>query len=115
MVLISLAIFFDLLLTIWIDKKASDSRLSNEGTPDNSNDTSVGTNIAPKKPKHGPSDYELKKQANIEENRKLLAGLGLSNGGSSAILGNSLTNKKKGEKEERYAFCLFCIVFPTII
>jgi hypothetical protein len=44
-----------------------------------------------------------------------LAGLGLSNGGSSAILGNSSMKKKKGEKEERYAFCLFCIVFPTII
>lgn len=46
MVLISLAFFFDSLLTIWIDKKTCDSRalssLSHEGTPDNSNDAGIG-------------------------------------------------------------------------
>ena len=60
MVLISLAIFFESLLTIWIDKKTCDSRalssLTQEGTPDNLNDAGIGTNIAEKQ-EHGPSDY----------------------------------------------------------
>jgi hypothetical protein len=105
MVLGSLAFLFESLLTIWLDKNTCESRalsnLSRKGTPDNSNEATVSRNIVAKKQQHGPSDYELKRQANIEENRKLLDELGLSKGGSSAIVGKSSTRKKKGEKEER--------------
>jgi hypothetical protein len=84
------------------------SSLSHQGTPDNSNDSEAEA-IAEKQ-HNGPSEYEMRRQANIAENQKLLANLGLSEGGGSAILGMSPTNEmgKKG-KGKRYALCLFCL------
>lgn len=83
------------------------SSLSHQGTPDNSNDSEAEA-IAEKQ-HNGPSEYEMRRQANIAENQKLLANLGLSEGGST-ILGKSPTNemRKKG-KGKGYAFCLFCL------
>jgi hypothetical protein len=66
----------------------------------------------------GPSEYELQREANIAKNQKLLASLGLSMGGSG-VLGLEKSSKKvkrgKGEKGKRYAFCLFCAAYPTMI
>jgi hypothetical protein len=78
------------------------STLSDQGTLSTGipNDASSSTSIADSETQsrqldHGPSDYEKRRQANIAENRRLLASLGLE-GGSSALL-----------KEKGYAFCLF--------
>jgi hypothetical protein len=59
----------------------------------------------------GPSEYELRREANIAENRQLLASLGLLEGGSS-LLDNPLSKvkRKKGDKEKRYAFCLSLLI-----
>lgn len=105
---------------ICIDKKACDSRsllgLSHEGTPDISNEASTtGSTGMATKEQHGPSEYELRRKANIEENQRLLASLGLSGGGSSIIdKQSSKGKKKKGAKGERY-FGLFCCAFPSMI
>jgi hypothetical protein len=94
------------------------SSLSNQGTPspDNFNDASSSTSTAnsePQKRQHGPSEYELRQAANIAENKRLLASLGLD-GGTSAILGK----RKKGEKGKAkgYVF-LFCTAYrhPSMI
>jgi hypothetical protein len=88
------------------------SSLSHEGTPEISNDATA-TSIAEKR-QHGPSEYELRRQANIAENNRLLAGLGLSEGGSSALKKLSSKEKKKnGEKKKRYGFCFVYIVSQT--
>ena len=105
---------------ICIDKKACDSRsllgLSHEGTPDISNEASTtGSTRMAAKEQHGPSEYELRRQANIEENQRLLASLGLSGGGSSIIdKQSSRGRRKKGGKGERY-FGLFCCSFSSMI
>ena len=99
--------------------------LSHQGTPtpDNSSDASSSTSIAAsvvttQRQQHGPSEYELRREANIAENKQLLASLGLSEGGSSAILGKPSTNekRKKGEKgkAEGYVF-LFYNAHPSMI
>ena len=88
--------------------------LSHQGTPDNSNDSAA---IA-ERPQHGLSESELQREANISENRKLLSSLGLLEGGSSAKESDKSLKKvkgKKGEKGKRYAFCLFCAAYPTMI
>lgn len=78
--------------------------LSHQGTPENSNDLDAEA-VA-----NGQSEYELRREANIAENQKLLASLGLSEGGSSALLGKSPMNEKgKKGKGKGYAFCLFCL------
>jgi hypothetical protein len=99
---------------------------SHQGTPspDESNDASSSASIAdsesetPRR-RHGPSEYQLRREANIAENQKLLASLGLSGGGSSAILGNLPTQTKKGEKGKGkgkgYAFFFFCIAYRTMV
>jgi hypothetical protein len=79
--------------------------LSHQGTPDNSNDTDA---IAERQD-NGPSEYQLRRQANIEENRKLLSSLGLS-------ASHKLLKKVKGKRREKgkgYVFCLFCAAYPT--
>ena len=86
------------------------SSQSHQGTPSpgESNDAS-SANIAdsetPRR-RQGPSEYQLQREANIAENQQLLARLGLSGGGSSAILGNLPTEKGK-EKEKGYV--LHCL------
>jgi hypothetical protein len=97
------------------------SSLLHQGTPSpgNSNDASSNTSREDsetqktQKRKHGPSEYELRREANIAENQQLLASLGLSEGGNNAILGKSLTKekRKKGEKGkgEGYVFLLSII------
>jgi len=88
--------------------------LSHQGTPDNSNDLDA---IAERQ-QDGLSEYELRQEANIAENQKLLASLGLLEGGSSAIDSDKSLKKvkrKKGEKRKRYTFCLFCAACPTMI
>jgi hypothetical protein len=109
---------FESQLIIHIDKKTCESRamksLSHQGTPDNSNDSDA---IAEAR-QDGPSEYALQREANIAENQKLLASLGLLEGGSSSIdLDKSLKKGKgkKGGKGKRYAFCLFCAAYSTII
>jgi hypothetical protein len=71
-----------------------------------SNDASTSTSIADsetqrRKPEDGRSDYAKRRDANIAQNRQLLASLGLSEGGSG-ILGMEA-------KEKGYGFCLFCL------
>ena len=99
--------------------------LSHQGTPtpDNSNDASSSTSIAAlevmtQRQQHGPFEYELRQEANNSENKQLLASLGLSEGGSSAILEKSSTNekRKKGEKGKAkgYVF-LFYNAHPSMI
>jgi len=79
-----------------------------------SNDASTSTSIADletqrRKPEDGPSDYEKRREANIAQNRQLLASLGLLEGGSG-ILGKSPREEmRKKAKEKGYAFCLFCL------
>ena len=92
--------------------------LSHQGTPDNSN----ASDAIEKRPQleGGPSEYQLQREANIAENQKLLANLGLSEGGSSVIDSNksSKTSKgKKGEKGKKYTFSLFCATssYPTMV
>jgi len=108
------------LIIILLDKKTCDSRalssLSHQGTPnpDESNDDSIRTNIGERQERqHGPSEYALRREANIAQNQQLLVSLGLSEGGSSALLTN--IKRKKGEKGERYDFCLFSNAYPTMI
>jgi hypothetical protein len=100
-------------LTIHIDKKICDTRalssLSHEGTPEAGISDDATTSIAEKR-KHGPSEYEQRRQANIAENHRLLASLGLSGGGSSALDKLSKGKKKKGGKEKRYGFCFVYII-----
>ena len=102
-------------LIIHIDKKICDSRAlsvpSNEGTPEISDEAS--TSIARKR-EHGPSEYEVRRKANIEENHCLLASLGLSGGGSSTLDKLSLKGRKKKGGNKRYGFLLVYMVFPTI-
>jgi hypothetical protein len=105
-------------LIIHIDKNICEARampsLSHEGTPDNSNDSDA---IAETR-RQGPSEYELRRQANIAENQKPLASLGLSKGGSGAIgldKSSKKVKRKKGEKEKKCAVCLFCGAYPTMI
>jgi hypothetical protein len=94
-------------LIIHIDKKICESRalstLSHEGSPDIPNDAS--TSIAEKR-QPGPSEYELRRQANIAENHRILASLGLAKGGSSAL--GKLSLKRNNKK---YGFCFIYIVF----
>ena len=76
------------------------SNLSHQGTPspdDASGSTSTADSENQRRPKKqkGISDYQARREANIAENKRLLAGLGLSEGGSSAILGKSATNVKR--------------------
>lgn len=79
------------------------SSLSHQGTPETSHDASIA-----EKRQQGPSEYELRREANIAENQKLLASLGLSEGGSSVIdKSSSKVKRKKGDKGKRYAFCSF--------
>ena len=88
--------------------------LSHQGTPNNSNDSDA---IAERR-QDGLSKYELRREANIAENQKLLASLGLLEGGSSVIDSDKSLKKvkgKKGEKKKRYTFCLFCAACPTMI
>ena len=91
--------------------------LSHQGTPnpDNSNETSTSTIIGERQ-QHGPSEYEMRQQANIADNQQLLDSLGLSEGGSS-VMKKPLTKvkKAKGNKEKRCAFCLFCSAFLNMI
>jgi hypothetical protein len=90
------------------------SSLSHQGTPDTSNDASIGTSVAEKR-KKGPSEYELEREANIAENRQLLASLGLLEAGSSLFdKSSSKVKRKKREKGKRYAFGLFG-AYPTTI
>ena len=108
---------FESQLIIHIDKKtcesralSSDSSLSNQGSPspNNSNDACINPSISKKR--HGPSEYELRRQANIAKNKEILDSLGLSMGGSSVIDPDKSSKKvkgKKGGKGKRYAFCLF--------
>jgi hypothetical protein len=101
-------------LIIHIDKKICDSRalssLSHERTPD-AGISDDATPSIPVKRKHGPSEYEQRRQANISENHRLLASLGLSGGGSSALVKSSAKGKnKKGDKSKRYGFC-FAYIF----
>lgn len=104
------------------DKKTCESRalssLSHQGTPspDTLNGASIITSI-PERQKLGPSDYELQREANIAENKRLLASLGLSKGGSGFIdksESSSKVKRKKGEKGKRYAFCLL-VAYPNMI
>ena len=99
--------------------------ISHQGTPipGNSNDASTSTNIADsetttQRRQHGPSEYKLRRESNIAENKRLLASLGLSEGGSSAILGKSSTNEKRKKEEkgkvQRYVF-LFCTAYTSMI
>ena len=109
-------------LIIHIDKKICEERampsLSHEGTPDNSNDSDDHAIAETRRRQDGPSEYELQRQANIAENQKLLASLGLSKGGSGAI-GLDKSSKKvkrgKGEKGKKYAVCLFCGAYRTMV
>ena len=101
-------------LIIHIDKKTCESRampsLSHQGTPDNSNDLDA---VAERR-QHGLSEYELQREANIAENQKLLASLGLLEGGGSSIDLDKSSKKgkgKKGGKGKRYACCLLCCLF----
>jgi hypothetical protein len=106
---------FESQLIIHIDKKTCESRalssLSNQGTPSPENSINASTSTSKAKERwHGPSDYELRQQANIAENERLLASLGLSKGGSSLIDPDKSSKNvkgKKGGKEKRYAFGLF--------
>jgi hypothetical protein len=97
------------------------SSLSHQGTPTpgNSSDATSTAVSETQRRQHGPSEYELRREANIAENKRLLDSLGLSKGGSSAILDGSPANVKrnKGEKEKgkRYVFCLFCTAYPSMI
>lgn len=84
--------------------------LSHQGTPSpgDSNEAVIITSLAetPKRQK-GPSEYQLRREANIAENQTLLASLGL--GGGNALLDKSSTKgkRKKGGKGKRYSFCFF--------
>jgi hypothetical protein len=87
--------------------------LSHEGTPspDVLNEASIDTG----RQQHGPSDYQLLREANIAKNKQVLASLGLAGGGSSALKKKTRKDKrKKGEEEEKYGFCLFCNAFLPI-
>ena len=101
-----------------IDKKTSDSRalssLSHQGTPSPDNSNEASTSLQEKR-QPGPSDYELRRQANIAENEQLLASLGLSKGGSSFIGKTKKGKKGKGEKVERCAFFFFSSVYLIMI
>jgi hypothetical protein len=100
---------------------------SHQGTPSpgESNDarSSADSEFESETPRRrdGPSEYQLQREANIAENQKLLARLGLSGGGSSAILGNLPTQTKKGEKGKGkgkgkgYALFFFCIAYRTMV
>jgi hypothetical protein len=111
---------FESQLTIHIDKKTCESRampsLSHQGTPNNSNDSDA---VAERR-QDGPSEYELQREANIAENQKLLASLGLLEGGSSSIDLDKSLKKGKGkkggkEKGKKYVFCSFCAAYSTMI
>ena len=84
------------------------SSLSHQGTPDNSNDLDpqASTKIGEERQQHGPSQYELRREANIAENQRLLASLGLLGGGSNALRDKSPTNKGKKGQEKGYVLCL---------
>jgi hypothetical protein len=94
--------------------------LSHQGTPSpaDGSSTSITTedSVIQKRQK-GPSDYEMRREAKIAENKRLLASLGLSEGGSNAILGKSSTNakRKKGEKGKgkEFVFCLHYSSYPS--
>ena len=94
--------------------------LSHRGTPDDSNDLDAiaesRQSIPPESRRSGPSDYALQREANIAENNKLLASLGLLD--VSSLLGSDKSSKKgkkkKGGEEKRYVFCLFCAAHPMI-
>jgi hypothetical protein len=60
----------------------------------------------------GPSEYELKRNANIAENHRLLDSLGLLH---IDLKKSSKTKAKKGEKEKRYVFCMLDESYLTII
>jgi hypothetical protein len=66
----------------------------------------------------GGSEYAMRRDASIAENRQLLASLGLSEGGSSAIRDKLLTKKgEKGKGKEKgkgYAFCLICTCYQNM-
>ena len=85
------------------------SSLSHEETPD-ADISDDATPSLPVKRKHGPSEYEKRRQANIAENNRLLASLGLSGGGSSALDKLSKGKGKKGDKPKMYGFC-FAYIF----
>jgi hypothetical protein len=90
--------------------------LSHQGTPspDDSNEAVISTSLA--ETQKGPSKYQLQREANIEENRQLLATLGLL-GGGSALLDKSLPKgkRKKREKGKRYAFCIIHTAYRTMV
>ena len=77
-----------------------------------------GSDVIAERRQKGPSEYELQRAANIAENQKLLASLGLSKGGSG-VIGLEKSSKKvkrgKGEKEKRYAVCLFYAAYSTMV
>ena len=73
------------------------SSLSHQGTPDDSKEASTSSGVEEKgrQQASGPSEYQRRREANIAENQRILATLGLSGGGSSALLDKSPT--KEGE------------------
>ena len=82
-----------------IDKKTCDSRALSSISPtvtlhtptQNEHSDPIAVPIATKA---GPSEYSKMRKANIAENKKLLASLGLGEG-AIGILGESLKKKKK--------------------
>ena len=66
------------------------------------------------KQQHGPSEYAMRRQANIEENHHLLASLSLSGGGSSTLDKLLLKGRKKKGENKGYGFLLVYMAFTTI-
>ena len=98
----------ELKLIIRIDKKTCESRamksLSHQGTPTPgvSNEATIEDLGTPaERQQDGGSEYAMRRDANIAENKRLLASLGLSEGGSSAIRDKSVTKKGKGKGKEK--------------
>ena len=86
-----------------LDKKTCDSRALPKSSPivppqspSHNRDTKTAATREKKGPSNRESEYEEKRRANIKENEKLLASLGL--GEEVAKLGESLSKKKKKKK-----------------
>lgn len=79
--------------------------LNDKSNKDGDDGTSTSTNTEERR-HNGPSQYQLQRQANIAENQRLLASLGLIEGASNLI--DKPSKKGKGKKKEkRYVFNLF--------